>query len=158
MKTVRSLRNDNTSAASTASLLLFTCFLAPGMTPADEAFVRSADAEEIAWGACPDFMPVGCELGVLQGDPAQPNADILFKLEGNTTVPQHRHTSAERMVLISGEMDVDYAGQDMVTLTPGDYAYGPAGLPHAATCRPGDPCVLFFAYVHPSDAFPVDGA
>lgn len=72
-------------------------------------------------------------------------------------MPQHRHTSAERMVLMSGGMDVDYEGQDVVTLTPGDYAYGPAGLPHAATCRSAEPCVLFIAFEDPIDAFPVDG-
>jgi quercetin dioxygenase-like cupin family protein len=158
MNDQRRYRHRDMFATGPAAVFLFACGLAPAMTLADdEAFVRSADAEEIAWGACPDFMPDGCRLGVLQGDPSQPNADVLFRLEGDTTAPRHRHTSAERMVLISGELEVDYDGQDVVTLTPGDYAYGPPELPHSATCRSAEPCILFIAFEEPVDAFAVDG-
>jgi hypothetical protein len=59
------------------------------------------------------------------------------------------------MVLISGEMEVDYDGQDPVVLTAGTYAYGPARLPHTARCLDGDdPCVLFIAFEEPVDAVP----
>ncbi|MEX2496997.1 MAG: cupin domain-containing protein [Woeseia sp.] len=128
-------------------------FAAPSAALADDAaFTRTADSSEIQWGPCPAFMPEGCGLAVLQGDPAQPNADALFRLAAGTTAPPHWHHSAERMVLLSGEMEVTYEGQDPVTLKPGTYAYGPPRLSHDATCRSDDDCVLFIAFEEPVDA------
>ncbi len=120
-----------------------------------EAFTRNADDSNLKWNPCPDFMPESCSIAVLQGDPAKPNADVFFKLEGNTSVTQHWHNSAERMVLISGEMQVEYESQDPVVLTSGDYAYGPPQKPHNASCISDEPCVLFIAFNEPVDAFQV---
>jgi len=122
----------------------------------ERAFTRTADAVE--WGPCPDFMPEGCGLAVLQGDPEARNADVFFRLAPNTTVAYHAHTSAERMVLVAGVMQVDYDGQEPVTLTPGTYAYGPAGLPHVTHCIGDEDCILFIAFEEPVDAFPVEGS
>lgn len=123
-----------------------------GGDDAERAFTRTATDADIEWGPCPEFMPEGCRLAVLQGDPAQPNADIYFKLPGNTTAPSHMHHSAERMVLVSGRMQVDYDGQEPVVLEAGTYAYGPAELPHSATCQSSEDCVLFIAFEKPVDA------
>jgi anti-sigma factor ChrR (cupin superfamily) len=124
------------------------------------AFTRTADDPEVPWGPCPEWMPDGCELAVIQSlDEAGLNADALLKMEPGTTVPEHWHTSAERMVLLSGAMEFDYAGQDPVKLTPGTYLYGPAQLPHVTHClgEPGDePCFLFIAFEEPVDA--IEGA
>lgn len=119
--------------------------------------IAHADAS-IEWVACPDFIPQGCRIAVLQGDPAKPNADIFFKLPPNTRVPHHWHTSAERMVLVSGELHVTYDGQPTVVLRPGSYAYGPARLGHDAHCADGDPCVLFIGFEEPVDAVPTGTA
>lgn len=116
------------------------------------AFKTEADSPRLEWGPCPDYMPAGCGIAVLQGDPAKPNADVLFRLPGGSTAPRHWHTSAERMVLVAGEMQVQYDGQEPFTLTSGTYAYGPAKLSHAATCRSADDCVLFIAFEEPVDA------
>lgn len=93
---------------------------------------------------------------MLHGDPAKANADVFFKVPGNFDIPQHWHTSAERMVLVSGELQVTYDGQEPVMLKPGMYAYGPAKVPHKASCAKGDPCVLFIAFESAVDAFPTD--
>jgi len=129
---------------------------AQGTPEAAKAFIWNVDDDELEWAACPDFLPDDCRLAVLQGDPAQPNADVLFKLQGNTKAPKHIHTSAERMVLISGEFHVDYEGQDPVVMTAGTYAYGPARLPHTAACVSAEPCVLFIAFEEPVDAIPLE--
>jgi len=110
----------------------------------------------LKWGPCPAFIPKGCEIAVLHGDPAKANADVFFKVPGNFTIPHHWHTSAERMVLVSGELHVTYDGQETVVLRPGMYAYGPARLPHKASCAKGDPCVLYIAFESPIDAVPTD--
>jgi len=113
---------------------------------------RTAGDAVLKWGGCPDFMPKGCEIAVLHGDPAKSNADVFFKVPANAVIPRHWHTSAERMVLVAGELHVTYDGHEPVVLKPGTYAYGPARLPHKAECREAGPCVLFIAFESPVDA------
>lgn len=119
-----------------------------------KAFVWNADDPDLEWGSCPDFLPEGCRLAVLQGDPAGHNADVFFQLPANSEAPEHWHTSSERMVLVSGEFHIDFHGQDTVVMRPGTYAYGPAKLPHTARCKDAGPCTLFIAFEEPVDAIP----
>ena len=119
-----------------------------------EALTRSAQDTQLQWGPCPPFMPAGCGLAVLHGDPTKANADVFLKIPANAAIPEHWHTSAERIVLIAGEMSVHYKGQAQVVLKPGMYAYGPAKLPHSATCATSASCVLFVAFESAVDAFP----
>lgn len=141
------------------SLLLFVLLSSfafaeePVREPASALTFKDA---ELKWGPCPAFIPKGCEIAVLHGNPAEKNADIFFKVPANFTIPAHWHTSAERMVLVSGKLSVTYDGQKTVVLRPGTYAYGPPKLPHKATCAKGNPCVLFIAFESPVDAVPVE--
>jgi quercetin dioxygenase-like cupin family protein len=129
---------------------------APGQAAAQEqALTRSAQDPQLQWGPCPAFMPAGCGLSVLHGDPARANADVFLRLPANATIPEHWHTSAERMVLVAGELSVRYEGQAVVVLRPGMYAYGPAKLPHTASCGGATSCVLFIAFESAVDAVPV---
>lgn len=121
-----------------------------------KALTWNIDDAELEWAACPEFMPESCSIAVLQGNPAEPNADVFFKMQGNTSVPEHWHHSAERMVLITGEMEVEYESQDPAVLKPGTYAYGPPERPHEASCISEKPCVLFIAFEEPVDAFAVE--
>ena len=120
----------------------------------EPALALAFNDAQLKWGPCPSFMPEGCEIAVLHGDPAKKNADVLFKVPAGAVIPRHWHTSAERMVLLSGELQVIYDGQPTATLTPGMYGYGPAKLPHKATCNKGASCVLFIAFESPVDATP----
>ncbi|MBI2260377.1 MAG: cupin domain-containing protein [Caulobacterales bacterium] len=106
----------------------------------------------LAWSGCPAIFPQGCELSVLHGHPARPNADLLLRVPGGSVLPAHSHTSAERMMLAAGRLSVKYLGAPERVLTGGTYAYGPAGLPHSATCVSEEPCVLFIAFEGPVDA------
>ena len=117
--------------------------------------MSSADMD-LKWGACPEFMPSGCSIAVLHGDPAKKNVDILFKVPANSDIPNHWHNSAERMILISGTMEVTYNGETTQTLNAGDYAYGPSKKQHTAKCLDNGPCVLFIAFEEPLDAFAVE--
>lgn len=118
------------------------------------AFTREAASPKLDWGPCPEFFPEGCAIAVLQGDPSKHNADIFIRFPGQSEVPHHWHSSAERMVLVSGELLVDYDGQDPVVMRAGTYAYGPARLPHDAQCRSKEDCILFIAFEGPVDAMP----
>lgn len=139
--------------------ILFVCL---GMTfvptPAaaqEPAVTRTADDAQLQWGPCPPFLPKGCGVAVLHGDPAKDNVDVFFKVPAKSTLPLHWHTSAERMILVAGELHVTYEGQKTSVLKPGTYAYGPAKRPHSGSCVSDVPCVLFIAFESPLDAVAV---
>lgn len=138
--------------------LLFglTPSLAAAKTPPPEpALSITADDPQLKWGGCPPFMPKGCEIAMLHGDPAKANLDVFFRVPAKAVIPLHWHTSAERMILITGELHVTYEGQKTAVLKPGTYAYGPAKRSHHAVCAGETPCVLFIAFETPLDAVPV---
>jgi quercetin dioxygenase-like cupin family protein len=117
--------------------------------------VYSVDDKSIQWTPCPGFLPQGCQIGVLHGDPAKPNVDIFFKVPGKSKIAAHKHTSAERMVLVQGELQVTYEGHKPMTMKRGSYGYAPAELVHEAACLSAEPCVLFIAFEQPLDAIPM---
>lgn len=119
----------------------------------DQVITSDPETDNLEWLPCPEFMPESCRISVLQGDPARPNADIFFRLASNTTAPEHTHTSPERMVMVSGELQVNYEGYEPDILKPGTYAYGPAELPHSAQCISNEDCIFFIAFEDPVDAF-----
>jgi quercetin dioxygenase-like cupin family protein len=73
-------------------------------------------------------------------------------------IPPHSHSSAERMILVSGKLKVRYRGTAEEILAPGNYAYGPAKLPHRASCISRNPCTLFIAFEGPIDAIAASSA
>lgn len=123
--------------------------------PAAPLAIRASDPG-LKWGACPPIFPGACHIAVLQGDPSQPNADVLLRVAGGYVLPHHRHSSAERMVLVEGRLQVSYDGSPTRVLAPGTYAYGPASLAHSAKCLSKTRCVLFIAFEGPVDALPAD--
>lgn len=117
----------------------------------------AAAAADLGWGPCPPGMPEGCQITVLHGDPAKPNADIFLRVPAGAAIAPHWHSSAERMMLVAGSLAVKYQGSAEATLEPGTYAYGPARLPHRADCRSAEPCILFIAFEGPVDRHDFDG-
>lgn len=59
------------------------------------------------------------------------------------------------MILVSDTLDVTYDNHNTTTISTGDYAFGPAQLPHSAYCHKGDDCVLYIGFVAPLDAIPL---
>lgn len=145
------------AACLAAALLTLTATPSASANPTQEIPVTfAADATSLRWGPCPELFPAGCEIAGLHGDTKQENADIFLRVPANYTIPEHWHTSAERMVLVSGAMKVQYKGHKPMTLKKGMYAYGPAKLPHTAICLEGDDCVLFIAFEEPVDVLPAE--
>ena len=135
----------------------FVSSFALAQAPAEEpALTWTSRDAQLKWGPCPPFLPKGCGIAVLHGDPAKDNVDVFFKVPAKSTIPLHWHTSAERMVLVAGELHVTYNGQKTAVLRPGTYAYGPAKRPHKGFCASTSPCVLFIAFESPLDAVPVE--
>ncbi len=139
-------------------LFLFASFAQAQAPDQEQAITRSAQDADLKWGGCPPFLPKGCAIAVLHGDPAKDNVDVFFKVPAKSTIPLHWHTSAERMVLVAGELHVTYDGQKTAVLKSGTYAYGPAKRPHKGYCASRVPCVLFIAFESPLDAVPVESA
>ncbi|GGE22596.1 hypothetical protein GCM10011529_31510 [Polymorphobacter glacialis] len=146
----------NVTALAFAAILVAV----PGavMAEAEPPLVIPQTSTQLQWGPCPPIFSKGCEIAVLHGNPAAPNADIFLRIAPNATLPAHTHSSAERMILVSGTLLVDYQGAPPSTLQPGNYAYGPAGRPHLATCRSKTPCTLFIAFEGPVDALAYSGS
>jgi quercetin dioxygenase-like cupin family protein len=143
---------------SSALLVLISPFVSAESPTPEPALAFTFKDTQLKWGPCPAFIPKGCEIAVLHGDPSKGNADVFFKVPANFDIPSHWHTSAERLVLVSGKLKVTYDGQKPFTMKPGMYAYGPAKAPHKASCAKGAPCVLFIAFEAPIDAFPTENA
>lgn len=139
------------------STLLFvtgTAVAAAAQTPL--AIHLTNDA--LQWGPCPSIFGVGCEIAVLRGNPVEPNADVVLRVPANFHLPPHSHSSAERMMLVTGRMQVRYQGNPASILTAGSYAFGPAALPHEARCLGPESCTLFIAFEGPVDAKLFEGA
>lgn len=121
----------------------------------ESSLLKLANDPSLKWGGCPAFIGKECKIAVLHGDPSKANSDIFFKVPGDFKIPHHWHTSPERMILVSGQLDVTYDGEKTNTMIPGAYAFGPAKKPHTAFCHKGDACVIFIAFEDPIDAFEV---
>ena len=111
----------------------------------------------LKWAPCPPLFAEGCKIAVLRGDLAKPDVDVFFRVPGGYTIAPHSHTSAERMVLLTGEVEVTYQGRSPIVLQTGQYAYGPAKTPHGAKCRSQDACTLFITFDLPVDAIAYEG-
>jgi hypothetical protein len=116
--------------------------LPPNYAPGDKG---------LKWGGCPEGLPKGCQLAVLNGDPAKPGADVFLKLPGKSKVPAHKHTSVERIVVVEGDLSLTYDGHKPLAVKRGTYHYGPAEAVHEAQCVSAQPCVLFISFEKPID-------
>ncbi len=122
----------------------------------EQPISRTHKDPQLKWGPCPPIFPKGCEVAVLRGDPANGSSDVFLRTPANYRLPAHWHTSAEHMILVSGELHVTYEGQKPSILRAGSYAYGPAKAKHEARCANRGPCVLFIAFELPIDAVLVE--
>jgi len=134
------------------SLSSIAQLVAGAQLSAQTAPITRSVSSALQWGPCPAIFPTGCQIAVLNGDPSKPNADVFLRVPGGYTIPAHSHTSAERMILVEGQLTVRYKGAAAAVLTPGQYAYGPASLPHEARCTGRKACTLFIAFEGPVDA------
>jgi quercetin dioxygenase-like cupin family protein len=145
--------SGQTSQAPQAAAQPPTALPAPAPGPvAEPPLAIAPNATDIQWGPCPPLLPGDCQIAVLHGDPSRPNADVLLRIGGGYVLPPHSHSSAERMILLTGRLLVRYSGATAATLEPGHYAYGPAGRPHTGRCLSEEPCTLFIAFEGPVDA------
>lgn len=152
-----------TSRVAAVAALLVGSAVAPAVALAQAASSSlpptfAQNDKNLKWGGCPDGLPKGCQLAVLNGDPAKPGADVFLKLPGKSNVPAHKHTSVERIVVVDGDLTITYDGQKPLAMKRGTYHYGPAEMVHAAACVSAQPCVLFISFEKPVDLILTPGS
>ena len=60
---------------------------AHAQAPAEEqALTWTAGDPQLKWGPCPPFLPKGCAIAVLHGDPAKDNLDVFFKVPAKSNI------------------------------------------------------------------------
>jgi quercetin dioxygenase-like cupin family protein len=156
IKNIKENKMFNLTQKSLLSVFAFALlFMMSALQANEPALAFKHDDKSLKWGPCPAFIGEGCQISVLHGDPAKNNLDIFFKVPSDFAIPHHWHTSAERMILVSGKLKVTYDNQESEMIETGMYAYGPSKRPHTAYCEKGKPCVLFIAFEEPLDAFEV---
>ncbi len=152
------LLNVTHARKSGLMLGLLAIAIAPTASAHDEAdepaIAFSPDDEDLEWLPCPDFLP--CTFAILRGELGGNNMDIFLRFPSKADIPFHTHTSTERMIMVQGEFETTYVGQDRVILKSGDYAFGPAGLAHDGYCASDEECVMYVGYDTPLDALPFE--
>ena len=116
----------------------------------ESSIAKSFKDSSLEWGGCP--LPMDCNVTVLHGDISKPDSDIFFKMPAGESIPWHSHSSAERMVLVSGKLEIQYEGEDEKIVKPSSYMYGPSNKMHKGKCVSKDPCIIFIAFNKPVDA------
>ena len=94
-------------------------------------------ADAVKWGPAPPSLPSGAKAVVLAGNPGAAGPFTLrLKLPVGYTIPPHRHSSDERVTVISGAVNIG-AGEKLdraaaARLPQGDFVNLPAGMAHYA--------------------------
>ncbi len=145
-------RLPSVAALLATSVLCLPAFGQSKLTEMPPTF--SPTDSRLKWGACPEGAPKGCQLAIVNGDPAKPGADLFLKLPSKSKVPSHKHTSSERIVVLQGDVNIAYDGLKPMTVRAGSYTYGPADVVHETACISAQSCVLFISFEKPVDLIP----
>ena len=131
------MRSDFGSRLSTLAALFAIA------TTATAQSVKVWSYEELAWKA--DSALPSVQSVLLWGDPSTGEHAMLRKFPAGFAPPPHRHSAAERVVVVSGTLLVRYAGSQEKKLGPGSYSEIPANMVHAVKCLEDAACVFVLA-------------
>ena len=121
-------------AAMVAAALALGAVLPAGAADLHHTIVM---ADAVKWGPAPPSLPPGAQAAVLAGNPGAAGPFILrLKLPAGYTIPPHRHSSDERVTVISGAVNVG-AGEKLdrsagSELSVASFVNLPAGMAHYA--------------------------
>jgi quercetin dioxygenase-like cupin family protein len=93
-------------------------------------------ANDVSWRDAPG-LPAGAQIAVLDGDPTKEGSFTLrLKIPPGYRIPPHTHSTAERITVISGVVQLGigdkFDGTAGRELKAGDFAVVPPGVPHFA--------------------------
>ena len=127
---------------------------AAAQTPSSTA--RFGSPREADWRP-PTNLPPGAEYHLVYEDPRTHGIQALVRFPSGYAVPDHTHSCAETLVVLSGRLAVSSQGSER-TLRRGDYAVLPAGTPHALRAAGWGKTVFTAATDGPYDLTPAGPA
>ncbi len=101
--------------------------------------------DELAWTEVKgrDGAPMGLRTVDLWGQAAKGAHGSLTKFPAGLAEPLHTHSRELRVVVVAGTMAFSMEGAETKDLGPGSFVRVPAGVRHAAICRPPSACEVF---------------
>ena len=96
-------------------------------------------------------MPACATSAVAEGDSGTGPSIALAKTAAGCSVPWHRHTSTEHLMVVSGVLQLETKSGKALTLEAGGFAKLPAHHVHAFRCGK-EPCTL---YIHSDGAYDI---
>jgi len=110
-------------------------------------------AADVKWMESPVMK--GLWVAPLWGDPSKGAYGALKKVPGGTDFGWHTHSNDQKVVAISGAIDLTLEGGSPQELTSGSYVSIPGGTKHHSACKAGADCVFFEQQPGKSDLLPV---
>ena len=109
-------------------------------------------AGDIKWVENPAVK--GMSIATLWGDPSKGAYGALKRVAGGTEFGWHTHSSAQKVIAVSGTFDFTLEGGQPKELSAGSYVYLPANMKHHTACRAGADCVFFEEQPGKTDLIP----
>ena len=99
------------------------------------ALQHVVSSDEVEWRPCPQSLPSGCEIAVLEGNPQSSDLfTVRFRLDDGFVMPAHTHPTDERVTLLKGRLSVAFgvngSREDAKQFGPGDYYVNARGAVH----------------------------
>lgn len=118
-------------------------------------------SEDTPWKACPETLPPGCEMAVLDGNPQVADLfTVRFRVRETFVMPPHAHPKDERVTVISGSVAVAFGAdterRDATEFGPGDYYVNARDAVHQVWIE--GPTVIQITGIGPWKAVPAQGA
>lgn len=127
---------------------------APKAAPAQPVFKSAGD---LKWTDLDPTGAPGVKVADLWGDHTKGAFGAFLKLPAGFAVPLHTHTSAMKVVFVSGTYIQAPEGKAEVRLGPGSYMMQPGGnYRHTTSCDEASECVFFVESTGKFDLKPVD--
>ena len=107
--------------------------------------VVALSSDDLAWTDVKgrDGALTGLRTVDLWGQAAKGAHGSLTKFPAGLAEPLHTHSRELRVVVVSGRMAFSIDGKETKDLGPGSFVTVPAGVRHAAICRPAGACEVF---------------
>lgn len=107
------------------------------------------DSTQFQWQKC-EGLP-GCTFLPLRGDAKREASAAIFRLEAGVRFPKHWHTSAEHILVMQGELDMNLENGARYRVGPRAFLYNPGGMIHWGQCAAGEACVYYVYDDQPYD-------
>ncbi len=101
---------------------------------------------DLDWRPLDPGNPSGPQMAALWGDPTSGPYGALLRVPAGFQSPMHRHSSDERVVVITGASIHWVEGEDpddAPTMRAGDYMLMPAGVNYVSAAAGDEECVEF---------------